>query len=290
MRGLSGFPITPGDADGNPLPGAMAPLIDRMAEAGLDSVGVLGSTGGYAYLTEDQRRAVLTEALEAAHGRIPVIAGVGALRADMAARLARHAADAGASGLLLAPMSYTPLTDDEVFDLFARVAGVSDLPICIYNNPSTTHFTFGAALLERLAGLPTVRGVKMPLLGDTAEIAALRAALPAGFSLGYSADWGCSRALLAGADAWYSVAAGMFPVPTLALARAAQAGDRALVPAWEDRFAPLWALMREFGSLRVMHAAAPRMGLGATRLPAPLRLMPFDRLPDLDRAIAALAE
>lgn len=108
MRGLSAFPITPTDAAGSPLPADLRRLILRLARAGVDSIGVLGSTGGYAYLEADQRREVLETALDAAGGRVPVIAGVGALRSDTSAALARHAADAGATGLLLAPMSYTP--------------------------------------------------------------------------------------------------------------------------------------------------------------------------------------
>ncbi|MDO6668375.1 dihydrodipicolinate synthase family protein [Paracoccus sp. 1_MG-2023] len=288
MRGLSGFPITPMDAEGDPILGAIAPLIRRMADAGLDSAGVLGSTGGYAYLTEDQRKTVLSEALDAAQGHIPVIAGVGALRADMAARLARHAADHGAAGLLLAPMSYAPLSDDEVCDLFRRVGDASDLPICIYNNPTTTHFTFSTDLLARLADLPNVAAVKMPLLRDDSEIAALRDALPAGFAIGYSADWGCTAALLAGADAWYSVAAGMWPGPTLALARAAQAGDRDRVAELERRFEPLWDLFRRFGSFRICHAAAGPMGLTPSRPPAPLRPLPDDAMGQLQQAIEAI--
>ena len=162
LRGLSAFPITPTDDAGQPLAADMRRLVLRLVRAGVDSIGVLGSTGGYAYLTPEGRRAVLETALDAAGGKVPVIAGVGALRSDVSAALARHAADAGAAGLLLAPMSYTPLTDDEVFQHFRMVADASDLPICIYNNPSTTHFRFGPELLARLGQLPTVTAVKMP--------------------------------------------------------------------------------------------------------------------------------
>ncbi len=81
MRGLSAFPITPTDAAGSPLPADLRRLILRLRHAGVDSIGVLGSTGGYAYLDADQRRAVLETALDAAGGKVPVIAGVGACAA-----------------------------------------------------------------------------------------------------------------------------------------------------------------------------------------------------------------
>nr|WP_111298624.1 dihydrodipicolinate synthase family protein [Paracoccus saliphilus] len=291
MRGLSAFPITPADAAGQPLAADLRRLVLRMVRAGVDSIGVLGSTGGYAYLTPDQRRSVLETAMEAAGGKVPVIVGVGALRSDVSAALARHAADAGAAGLLLAPMSYTPLTDDEVFHHFQMIADTSDLPVCIYNNPSTTHFRFGPALLARLAELPTVCAVKMPLPdnGDfAAEIALLRHLLPPDFVIGYSGDWNCSAALLQGADSWFSVAAGLWPEQALALACAARAGDRAETARWQALFQPMWQLFQAHGSLRVVHAAACLMGLTQALPPRPILPLAQDLTPHLQAAIRAL--
>ncbi|WP_108501151.1 dihydrodipicolinate synthase family protein [Paracoccus indicus] len=289
MHGLSAFPITPTDDDGNPIAAELAGLIDRLGQAGVDSIGILGSTGGYAYLTPDQRMRATQIALDAAQA--PVIVGVGALRSDVSARLARHAADAGAAGLLLAPMSYTPLTEDEVFQHFRTVAGASDLPICIYNNPSTTHFSFSPELLARLAQLPQVSAVKMPLPADddfTGRIAELRSLLPSGFAIGYSGDWGCADALLAGADAWFSVAAGLWPEQSLALTRAAMSGDHNPTQEWQARFQTLWDLFIAHGSLRVVHAAARIMGLTTALPPRPLLPLPDDAMPRLGSAIDAL--
>ncbi len=85
---------------------------------------------------------------------MPLLVGIGALRTDEAVRLAQDARAAGASAGLLAPVSYTPLTEDEVFAHFAAVAGEGGLPLVIYDNPATTHFRFTPTLLGRLARLP----------------------------------------------------------------------------------------------------------------------------------------
>jgi 4-hydroxy-tetrahydrodipicolinate synthase len=85
------------------------------------------------------------------------------MRTDDAIALAQDAEGAGANALLLAPGSYTPLTDKEVFQHFFAVAASTDLPLCIYNNPGTTHCTFSVGLLERLSKLPNIAAVKMPL-------------------------------------------------------------------------------------------------------------------------------
>ncbi|WP_410218971.1 dihydrodipicolinate synthase family protein [Paracoccus sp. (in: a-proteobacteria)] len=291
MRGLWAFPITPTDAEGHLLPADLRRLILRLVRAEVDSICVLGSTGGYAYLDADQRRAALETALDTAGRKLPVLVGVGALRSDVSAALARHAADAGAAGLLLAPMSYTPLTDDEVVQHFRTVADASDLPICIYNNPSTTHFTFSPALLARLAALANVTAVKMPLPADgdyATEIARLRADLPEGFVIGYSGDWGCPAALLNRADSWFSVAAGLWPEQTLTLACAAQAGDRGETARWQARFQPLWELFQAHGSLRVIHASARIMALTEAQPPRPILPLPETLTPRIEAAIHAL--
>src|SRR5471030_80781 len=113
FRGLIAFPITPMDATGHADIQAVRRLTRRLVEAEVDSIGALGSTGSYPYLSRTERRRVLDAVLDEAGGR-PVLAGVGALRTDEAVLLTQDAQAAGAQGGLLAPVSYTPLTEDEV--------------------------------------------------------------------------------------------------------------------------------------------------------------------------------
>ena len=277
FHGLSAFPITPADSRGRVDTEALARLLDRLRLAKVDSVGLLGSTGGYAYLARDERRRAVAAAATSLGGSIPLIVGVGALRTDEAVALARDAAERGADALLLAPMSYTPLTDEEVFRHFRAVAGATELPLCIYNNPATTHFSFSPALLARLAEVPNIKAVKMPLPKEadfTGELTGLRGVLPKGFAIGYSGDWGAADALIAGADAWYSVVGGLLPVPALQLVRAAEAGDAAEVRRVDALFQPLWALFKAFGSIRVMYAGANILSL--CDVAPPLPILPLD--------------
>src|SRR4051812_31430873 len=162
FRGLSAFPITPADPRGHVDTNGLVRLVQRLAAAEGDSVGLLGSTGTYAYLTRAERRRAVEAAAGCLGGRGPLLVGGGALRAGDAQDLARDAAAAGAAGLLLAPVSYTPLTEEEVFQHFVAVARATNLPLCIYNNPATTHFAFSDALVERLAKVPGITAVKNP--------------------------------------------------------------------------------------------------------------------------------
>ena len=277
FRGLSAFPITPADPCGHVDTAAVVRLVECLAAAKVDSIGLLGSTGTYAYLTRAERRRAVEAAAGYLGGRVPLIVGVGALRTDEAQDLARDAKAAGADGLLLAPVSYTPLTEDEVFEHFVAVARATDLPLCIYNNPGTTHFTFSDALVARLAKVPGITAVKNPAPPPAearARHEALRAKIPDTFAIGYSGDWNAPDAVLAGGDAWYSVVGGLLPVPTLKLLRAAQAGDADEVARWNAQFQPLWDLFKELSSLRVMYAAADILGLCQAEPPRPILPLP----------------
>nr|WP_314431534.1 dihydrodipicolinate synthase family protein [uncultured Brevundimonas sp.] len=272
FSGLSAFPITPMTSGGEVIAPDLQRLVRRIEAGGADSVGLLGSTGTYMFLSRDERRRAVAAAVEVAVS-IPIIVGVGAMRTDEAQALAHDAATEGAAGLLLAPVSYTPLAEEEVFRHFLAVASATDLPLCIYSNPGTTNFTFSPDLVARLTAIPSIAAIKLPLPANgsiASDLAAFRAAAPE-LSIGYSGDWGCKEALLAGADCWYSVAGGLFPEQAAALTTAAMKNDRETAGHCDDVFADLWKLFREQGSLRLMYAAANLMGLTQAQPPKPLQ-------------------
>lgn len=271
FSGLSAFPITPLTTDGEIIAIDLVRLVRRIEAGGADSIGLLGSTGSYMFINREQRRRAVAAAVGAATA-IPVIVGVGAMRTDEAQSLARDAAKEGAAGLLLAPVSYMPLTEEEIFGHFLAVASATSLPLCIYSNPGTTNFTFRPEFVARLATIATIAAIKLPLpsSGDiAADLAAFRQAAP-GLSIGYSGDWGCKDALLAGADCWFSVAGGLFPERAAALTAAAMKGDREEADRHDSAFAGLWGLCKANGSIRLIYAAANMLGLTDAQPPRPL--------------------
>jgi 4-hydroxy-tetrahydrodipicolinate synthase len=273
LKGLSAFPITPSDADGRVNTVALRNLLTPLIEAKVNSIGLLGSTGSYPYLSRAERRRALEAAMDEAGGQVPVLVGVGALRTDEAVCLAQDAQALGAAAGLLAPVSYTPLTDDEVFEHFATVARESRLPLCIYDNPSTTHFRFSPALVGRLSSLPGVVAIKCPVPDPqsvSAHLGELRAVVPKDFSVGYSVDWYSVEALLAGGDAWYSVLAGLFPHICMEIVQAVHSGNAAEARRLNAHLQPLWDLFKEFSSLRVVYAIAELRGICSAEPPRPI--------------------
>lgn len=273
--GLSAFPLTP-IRDGRIDEAAVVRIIERVAGAGVDSIGALGSTGSYAYLTREERARIARLTTEHA-GDLPVIVGIGALRTEHVLALAEDAQAAGAAGVLLAPMTYQALTPDEVYGLYEDVTAELSVPLVVYDNPGTTHVTFTDDLYAAIASLPHVASFKIPgVPADPAEararIAHLRSILPAAVGLGVSGDAFGAAGLLAGCDAWYSVIAGTLPDESVAIAAAALAGDAQEAQRRSDQLQPLWDLFAAHGSLRVAASIAEHRGLASRpSLPRPVR-------------------
>ncbi len=276
FRGLCAFPITPADDNGTVDTAALRRLVRRLADARVHSIGLLGSTGTAPYLTRTERHRAIEAAAAELQGRTPLMAGIGALRTNDAVHLARDAASAGADALLLAPISYIPLTEEEVFRHTVTVAEATDLPLCLYNNPGTTNFTFTPALIGRLSRVARIVAVKNPAPehDQAAALATLREATLPGFSLGVSVDARAGASLLAGADAWYSVLGGILPALCLPILLAAQRGDSAELAALDTKLRPIWALFQTYTSIRTVYAIANLLGLTDAHPPRPL--LPLD--------------
>jgi 4-hydroxy-tetrahydrodipicolinate synthase len=280
FTGLSAFPLTPLDAAGAIDEPAFGLLVTRLADAGVDSIGALGSTGSYAYLSRAERARVAQLAVSAAGG-VPVMIGIGGVRTEHVIEHAHDAQHAGAAAVMLAPVSYQPLTEDEVYGLYADVTAELSVPLCVYDNPGTTRFAFSDELHARVATLAGVAAIKLPGEGAAERIAALRPRVPETVAIGVSGDQFAAGALDAGADVWFSVLGGLFPELALAIVR--EGGPASA------RLEPLWALFRRYGSLRVVATAASLLGLaGAHNLPRPLRLLEGDARTEVQAVLREL--
>jgi 4-hydroxy-tetrahydrodipicolinate synthase len=276
FTGLSAFPLTPLTSDAIDER-AFARSVERLAAAGVDSITALGSTGSAAYLSAEERRRVAGLAVRHA-GQTPVFIGVGSLRTSQVLANVAAAEAAGAAAVLLAPMTYQPLTEEDVFELFRAVTQRSSLPVILYDNPATTRFTFTTGLYQRIAELPGIASIKIPGVPATpasasARVSEIRQVIPDHVTIGVSGDAAAANGLAAGCDAWYSVIGGTLPGLALRITRAAQAGDAAAAGAESERLAPLWRLFTDYGgSLRVVAAIAELLGLAPENcLPLPIQ-------------------
>lgn len=150
-------PVTPsGEIDEPVLKRLCADLID----AGVHGLTPLGSTGEFAYLSSRQRRQVVEIVLEAARGRLPVVAGVASTTIADAVAQAKDYQALGCSGILAILESYFPVSDRGVFDYFSAIASAVTVPVVIYTNPNFQRSDLSLAAIEQLSRIDTIGYIK----------------------------------------------------------------------------------------------------------------------------------
>ena len=160
LEGVFAVSCTPFDAAGEVDERVLRRHVLWMLDEGVDGVIPTGSTGEFAFLSEDERRRVLAVTLEAAGGRVPVYAGAAACATRETVRHARHAEQAGADGVMIVSPYYGHLSQDELYHHFRAVSESIAIPVILYNNPGTTGSDVLAETVARLAELRNIVAVK----------------------------------------------------------------------------------------------------------------------------------
>jgi 4-hydroxy-tetrahydrodipicolinate synthase len=144
--------VTPFTEDGADVDAdALAAIVDRLISTGVGGLVPGGSTGEFTTLTNAERREVIEVSVEAAAGRVPVVAGTGALSTRETVELSLHAERAGATAVMVVPPFYDALSWRELLAHYTAVAQAIAIPIMYYNLPSASGVTLTA---EQLRALP----------------------------------------------------------------------------------------------------------------------------------------
>ena len=134
--------------------------MDRLIDAGVAGLVPCGSTGEFPHLSMEERRRVIEVNVEAAGGRVPVIAQTGALSTAHTVELSVHAAKVGAAAVMIVPPFYDPLTWAELVAHYRAVSDAVEVPIVLYNIPSITRCDLTPAQIVELARAAGIRYVK----------------------------------------------------------------------------------------------------------------------------------
>src|SRR3989442_10007670 len=135
FHGVFPYLVSPVDASGQIRSEVLGRLGDDLIKSGVHGLTPLGSTGEFAYLNNAQRAAVVQTTIEAANGRVPVVAGVASTSTSDAVRQAKSYQKLGAEGILAILEAYFPLGDAQVESYFRAIADAVDIPVVIYTNP-----------------------------------------------------------------------------------------------------------------------------------------------------------
>jgi 4-hydroxy-tetrahydrodipicolinate synthase len=261
--------ITPFTDDGEAIDArALAAIVDRLVGAGVGGLVPGGSTGEFTTLTNAERRELVERTVEAAAGRVPVVAGTGALSTRETVELSVHAERAGAAAVMIVPPFYDALSWRELLAHYTAVADAIDIPIMYYNLPSASGVTLTAAQYRELP---------VTCLKDTGgdAVAATELIQTDGPTLLNGADTLTFAALAAGVRAVVWGAGSIVPEQCVELHRLLI--DDIDLPAARALWARLWPLCRFLESQSYPAAVKTACRLaGDTTGPVRAPLLPLD--------------
>ncbi|HZA66130.1 MAG TPA: dihydrodipicolinate synthase family protein, partial [Geminicoccaceae bacterium] len=239
---------------------------EHLIAAGVHGLTPLGSTGEFAYLGWEQKRRMVEITLDAASGRLPVVAGVAATTTADAVREAVAFERMGCAGILAILEAYFPVPDEGVVAYFEAIARAVACPIVLYTNPQFQRSDLTLDAIRRLAEVPNVRYLKdastntgrllsiMNLVGDRLGIFAASAHIPA-----------C--VMLLGGRGWMAGPACLVPRQSVRLY------DLCRTARWADAMTlqrELWRINQVFARVRArgMHQGRTRAARLCGRRPA----------------------
>ena len=201
FHGVFPYLVSPVDASGRIRGEVLGRLCDDLITSGVHGLTPLGSTGEFAYLNNAQRAAVVQATIEAAKGRVPVVAGVASTSTLDVVAQARAYQKLGADGILAILEAYFPLADAQVESYFRAIADAVDIPVVIYTNPQFQRSDLSLDCIARLSAHPRIQYIKdastntgrllsiMNRCGDAIKVFSASAHIPAAVMLIGGVGW-----------------------------------------------------------------------------------------------------
>ena len=226
FKGIVGYLITPYTKDGNQVDEAMIEiLVDLLIKNGVHAIAPLGSTGESAYLSLDEWAQVAEVTIKKTAGRVPTVIGVSALTTDTTIQMAQKAEELGADAVMVLPLSYWKLSENEIFDHYSRISDSISIPIMAYNNPATAGVDMMPKLLVKM--FKEIKNVCMvkESSGDIQRMHEIYKLSNGNLPFFNGCNPIALEAFAAGAAGWCTAAPNLIPDETLQLWNAVQKGD-----------------------------------------------------------------
>ena len=252
--------VTPFRGDGSLDEATLRALVKRQIDAGIDFLVPCGTTGESPTLAHEEHSRVVEITLEAAKGRVPVLAGAGGYNTAEVIALARELAVLGVDGILSVTPYYNKPTQEGLFQHYRAIAAATSLPIVLYSVQGRTGVNIEPATVRRLAAVKNIVGIK-EASGNVSQMAAILSAVPEDFIV-LSGDDALTLPLIAlGGRGIVSVASNEIPEEMSQLTRSALAGDFEAARRIHRRVHPLMEINFVEANPIPVKAAMAQMGL-----------------------------
>ncbi|MCU0887927.1 MAG: 4-hydroxy-tetrahydrodipicolinate synthase [Rubritepida sp.] len=261
--------VTPMHADGRVDERAYAELVAWQIAEGTEGLVPVGTTGESPTLSHEEHRRVVEICIEAAAGRVPVIAGTGSNSTAEAIELTQHAKEAGADAALVVTPYYNKPTQEGLFLHFTAIADAVELPLIIYNIPGRSVVDMTPETMGRLAKHPNIVGVK-DATANLARPLHQRATCGADFVQLSGEDHTALAFLAAGGHGCISVTSNIAPRLCADMHRAWREGRVCEAMVIQDRLLPVHDALFSETSPGPVKFAASLLGRGTAHCRLPL--------------------
>ncbi|MDQ8934314.1 dihydrodipicolinate synthase family protein [Acinetobacter rudis] len=261
LNGIIAYPITPFKADTQEIDfDALTITLNSLLEQECDAIAPLGSAGESAYLSWSEWQQVAEKSIEVVNHRVPVILGISELTTQMAIQKAKMAEQLGADVIMVLPISYWKLTDEEIYEYYQQIAAATKLPIMVYNNPATSGIDLSPELIVKM--FQNIENICM-VKDSTGDIQRMHKfyELTQGKLPFYN---GCNplalEAFCAGASGWCTVAPNLLGKLPRQLYQAIKSGDLAQAQALFYKQLPVLRFVVQGGLPKTVKAGLNELG------------------------------
>lgn len=216
FHGVCAVAVTPFCADGGFDYAAAKANLDYLYGGGIRSVCVMGATGEYLSVSNEEHKAYISQIVPYIKDRMTVIVGASRERSEDAVDLIRNAKDAGAHAAMVLPPYYCHPEQEEIVAHYQHIAAQADFPLMVYNNPGSAGVCIGRDSFREIFKIKQVRLVKEST-GDIRKLTEVRLDAPPEVSVFCGCDNLAYESFLAGADGWVSMLANVAPKDCAAL-------------------------------------------------------------------------
>lgn len=288
FAGVFPYLVSPLTTNGRVQDEILARLVDHLIAAGVHGLTPLGSTGEFAYLDWLQRRRIVEVTIEAAAGRVPVVAGVAATTTADACHQARTFEDLGAAGIVAILETYFPIADDGIVDYFTQVARSVARPVVLYTNPTFQRSDLSLPVIERLAEVANIGYIKdastntgrlyslISRFGDRLKVFAASSHVPA-------------AVMFLGGVGWMAGPACLIPRESVRLYDLCRAGDWPQALALQRRLWRINAVFAKYNLAACIKGGLEMQGLAVGRPLPPQAALDGAGRAEVAAALAALA-
>jgi len=287
FRGVFPYLVSPIRASGEVDAPVLARLCDDLIKAGVHGLTPLGSTGEFAYLSWAQRKRVVEVAIEAAAGRVPVVAGVASTTIADATSQAREYERLGCDGILAILEAYFPVADEGVYAYFKAIAEAVSLPVVLYTNPNFQRSDLSLPVIERLSHVRNIGYLKDASF-NTGRLLSIINCVEGRMQVFAASSHVPACVMLLGGVGWMAGPACVAPRQSMELYELCRGGD--WTKAMEHQ-RPLWALNQAFAKYNLAACIKGGLELQGYAVGAPLppqAPLSAEGVEDVRRALAAI--